>query len=55
VFNTLTAAYSYYRSTCSYTLVNSYNLPNLGVNKKDPNLELPKYLKIDNVNELARR
>jgi hypothetical protein len=55
VFNTFTTAYSYYYSTYSYTLVNSYGLPNLGVNKKDPNLELPKNLKIDDFDELARR
>jgi hypothetical protein len=55
VFNIFTTAYSYYRSTYSYTLVNSYGLPNLGFDKEDPNLELPKNLKIDNFNELARR
>jgi hypothetical protein len=55
VFNTFTTAYSYCCSTYSYTLVNSYGLPNLGVNKEDPNLELPKNLKIDDFNELARR
>jgi hypothetical protein len=55
VFNIFTAAYSYCRSTYFYTLVNSYGLPNLGVNKEDPNLELPKNLKIDDFNELARR
>jgi hypothetical protein len=55
VFNTFTTAYSYCYSTYSYTLVNSYSLPNLGVNKEDPNLELPKNLKIDNFNKLARR
>jgi hypothetical protein len=55
VFNTFTTTYSYYRFTYSYTLVNSYSLPNLGVNKEDPNLELPKNLKIDDFNKLARR
>jgi hypothetical protein len=55
VFNTFTTIYSYCYSTYFYTLVNSYGLPNLGVNKEDPNLELPKNLKIDNFNELARR
>jgi hypothetical protein len=55
VFNTFTTAYSYYRSTYSYTLVNFYGLPNLGINKEDPNLELPKNLKIDNFNKFARR
>jgi hypothetical protein len=55
VFNTFTTAYSYCRSTYFYTLVNSYGLPNLGVNKEDSNLELPKNLKIDNFDELARR
>jgi hypothetical protein len=55
VFNTFTTAYSYYYSTYFYTLVNSYSLPNLGVNKEDPNLELPKNLKIDNFDKLARR
>jgi hypothetical protein len=55
VFNIFTTTYSYYYSTYSYTLVNFYSLPNLGVNKEDPNLELPKNLKIDNFNELARR
>jgi hypothetical protein len=55
VFDTFTAAYSYCCSTCSHTLVDSYSLPNLGVNKEDPNLELPKDLKIDDFNELARR
>jgi hypothetical protein len=55
VFNTFTTAYSYYYSTCSYTLVNSYGLPNLGVNKEDADLELPKNPKIDDFNELARR
>jgi hypothetical protein len=55
VFNIFTTAYNYCRSTYSYTLVDSYGLPNLGVNKEDPNLELPKDLKIDNFDELARR
>jgi hypothetical protein len=55
MFNTFTAAYSYCRSTYSYTLVNSYSLPNLGVYKEDPNLKLPKHFKIDDFNELARR
>jgi hypothetical protein len=55
VFNTFTTTYSYYYSTYFYTLVNFYSLPNLGVNKEDPNLELPKNLKIDNFNKLARR
>jgi hypothetical protein len=55
VFNTFTTAYSYCYSTYFYTLVNSYSLPNLGVNKEDPNLELPKNLKIDDFNKLARR
>jgi hypothetical protein len=55
VLTIFTTTYSYYYSTYSYTLVNFYSLPNLGVNKEDPNLELPKNLKIDNFNELARR
>jgi hypothetical protein len=55
VLNTFTTTYSYYYSTYFYTLVNSYGLPNLGVNKEDSNLELPKNLKIDNFNKLARR
>jgi hypothetical protein len=55
IFNTFTTVYSYYYSTYFYTLVNSYGLPNLGVNKEDSNLELPKNLKIDNFNKLARR
>jgi hypothetical protein len=55
VFNIFTTIYSYYYSTYFYTLVKSYGLPNLGVDKEDPNLELPKNLKIDNFDELARR
>jgi hypothetical protein len=55
VFDTFTTAYSYCRSTCSYTSVDSYGLPNLGVDKEDPNLEPPKDLKIDDFDELARR
>jgi hypothetical protein len=55
VFNIFTTAYSYYYSTYSYTLVNFYGLSNLGVNKEDSNLELPKNLKIDNFDKLARR
>jgi hypothetical protein len=55
VFNTFTTIYSYCYSTYSYTLVNFYGLPNLGVDEEDPNLELPKNLKIDNFDELARR
>jgi hypothetical protein len=55
IFNIFTTVYSYYYSTYFYTLVNSYGLPNLGVNKEDSNLELPKNLKIDNFDKLARR
>jgi hypothetical protein len=55
LFNIFTTTYSYYYSTYFYTLVNFYSLPNLGVNKEDPNLELPKNFKIDNFNKLARR
>jgi hypothetical protein len=55
VFDTFTTAYSYCCSTYSYTLVDSYSLPNLGINKEDPNLGLPKHLKIDNFNKLAWR
>jgi hypothetical protein len=55
LFNTFTTVYSYYYSTYFYTLVNFYSLPNLGINKENPNLELPKNLKIDNFNKLARR
>jgi ATP-dependent DNA helicase PIF1 len=55
VFDTFTAAYSYCRSTCSHSLVDSYGLPNLGVDEEDPNLEPPEDLEMDDFDELAGR